>query len=252
MAHTVFGALAKALPDRVPGAWGGGEIGASIGGYHADGKAFVFVEFNNDGPRGGGPYADGADGASAPITNQANTPIESIEADQPLRITRYGYVPDSGGPGEFRGGLGVIREYELTAREATMQIRSDRNKFLPWGARGGSPGSRTYGFLNPDGENRELPSKFLLEVQKGDVYRSVQAGAGGYGDCLKRDPEAVRYDVVLEKVTVDGARRDYGVVLFGDDNTVDVAATRDLRDEMRDERGPLDLEPRVVAALEAD
>ena len=66
VAHTVLGAMAKALPDRIPGAWGGGEIGVTFGGYHPGGKAFVFLEFNNDGPRGGGPFADGADGATAP------------------------------------------------------------------------------------------------------------------------------------------------------------------------------------------
>ena len=250
VAHTVFGAMAKALPDKVPAAWGGGEIGASFGGYYPDGKAFVFLEFNNDGPRGGGPYADGPDGATAPVTNQSNTPIESIEADQPLRITRYSYVPDSGGAGKFRGGLGVTREYELTADEATVQIRSDRNKFLPWGAQGGSPGSQTHSILNPDGENRELPSKFLMDVKKGDVYRSVQAGAGGYGDPLERDPEAVLYDVLQEKVTLEGAR-EYGVVFTtGDEPGIDVDATEKLREKIRGERGPLSLEPRVVAASE--
>ena len=252
VAHTVFGAMAKALPDKVPAAWGGGEIGASFGGYYPDGKAFVFLEFNNDGPRGGGPFADGADGASAPVTNQANTPIETIEADQPLLINRYGYVPDSGGAGKFRGGLGVVREYQLTADEATVQIRSDRNKFLPWGAQGGSPGSRTHSILNPDTENRELPSKFLLEVKEGDVYRSIQAGAGGYGDPLERDPEAVLKDVLQEKVTVDRARTHYGVVFSTEPLEVDRKATEALKDRIREERGPLELEPRVVAATDAD
>ena len=81
--HAVFGAFAKALPHRVPAAWGGGDVGVSIGGYHPDGKPFVYLEFNNDGPRGGGPSADGADGVTAPITNMANTPVETFEADQP-------------------------------------------------------------------------------------------------------------------------------------------------------------------------
>ena len=102
VAHTVLGAMAKALPDRIPGAWGGGEIGVTFGGYHPGGKAFVFLEFNNDGPRGGGPFADGADGATAPVTNQANTPIGEhrggpAAADQPLRLCprqrRRGRVP---------------------------------------------------------------------------------------------------------------------------------------------------------------
>ncbi len=109
VAQAVFGALAKALPDRVPAAWGGGEFGVSFGGYYADGRAFVFLEFNNDGPRGGGPHADGADGLTAPVHNMANTPIETIEAAQPLLILRYGFVPDTGGPGPLprRPGAGA-------------------------------------------------------------------------------------------------------------------------------------------------
>ena len=246
--HAVFGAMSKALPDRVPGAWGGGEIGVSWGGYYPGGRAFVFLEFNNDGPRGGGPYADGADGAAAPITNMANTPIESIEADQPLLIKRYGFVPDSAGAGLYRGGLGMVREYELLADDAMVQIRSDRTKFLPWGAQGGQSGSRTYSILNPDTENRLLPSKFMLSMHKGDVYRLVQAGAGGYGDPLDREPEAVLFDVAQEKVSLESARDDYGVVIDQEALTFDEAATRALRDKIREERGPLSLEPQVVAA----
>ena len=86
----------------------------------------MFLEFNTDGPRGGHPFGDGPDGAASPIGNMANTPIESIEANHPLLITRYGYVPDSEGAGKYRGGLGMVREYQVTAEEAMIQIRSDR------------------------------------------------------------------------------------------------------------------------------
>ncbi len=246
--HAVFGAMTKALPDRVPAAWGGGEVGVSFGGYFPGGKAFVFVEFNNDGPRGGTPFADGADGAAAPITNMANTPIETIESDQPLLVTRYGYVNDSAGAGKHRGGLGMIREYRLLADEATLQIRSDRTKFLPWGAQGGNPGTRTYSILNPDTENRVLPSKFMLELKENDVYRLIQAGAGGYGDPLERDPEAVLADVTQEKVSIERARSDYGVVIDPESLELDGEATSETRDRMRNERGPLNLETQVVSA----
>ena len=248
VAQAVFGAMAKALPDRVPGAWGGGEVAISFGGYYPGGKAFVFVEFNNDGPRGGGPYADGADGAAAPVTNQANTPIESIEANQPLLVNRYGYVPDSEGGGKYRGGLGIIREFQLTAEEATLQVRSDRGKFLPWGAQGGGPGSRTRNVLNPDDANEQLPAKFLRTLKKGDVFRQTQSGAGGYGDALERDPEAVLADVAQEKITVARAREAYGVVLTESPLSVDAGATDQLREEMAAQRGPIDLEPRAVRA----
>ena len=248
VAQAVFGAMAKALPDRVPGAWGGGEVAISFGGYHPDGKAFVFVEFNNDGPRGGGPYADGADGAAAPVTNQANTPIESIEANHPLRVIRYGFVPDSEGAGRYRGGMGIVREFELTAEEATLQVRSDRGKYLPWGAQGGSPGSRNSNLLNPDGENERLPSKFLRTLRRGDVFRQTGSGAGGYGDPLERDAEAVLEDVIQEKFTPAHARKMYGVVILGGPPGVDADATARLRAEMATRRGALDLQPAAVPA----
>ena len=246
--HALFGAMAKALPDKVPAAWGGGEVGVSFGGYFPDGKGFVFLEFNNDGPRGGGPHMDGADGAAAPITNMANTPIESIEAEQPLLITQYGLVPDTAGPGKFRGGLGIIREYELLAEKAQIQIRSARTKFLPYGAQGGSQGSRTYSIMNPDTDKKVLPSKFLTSMKKGEVYRLIQAGAGGYGDPLERDPDAVVADATQGKVTLDHAKEAYGVVLKSNPLSVDKDATEKLRAEMLKTRGPLSLDPEIVVA----
>jgi len=139
--QTIFGAMAQALPGKVPAAWGGGEIGVSWGGYHPNRKAWVYLEFANDGPRGGGPALDGADGLAAPILNMANTPIESIESEQPLLVERYGFVSDTGGAGKYRGGLGIEREFRLLAEDATFQLRSDRSDFTPWGVQGGKTGN---------------------------------------------------------------------------------------------------------------
>ena len=163
----------------------------------------------------------------------ANTPIESIEAEQPLLIKRYGFVADTGGAGEYRGGLAMEREYELLADEATVQIRSDRTRFLPWGVQGGGPGTRTYSILNPSTENQILPSKFLKQLTRGDVYRLVQAGAGGYGDPLERDPEAVLSDVIQEKVSSEQAQVQYGVVIDSRTNELDLESTGKLRDRLR-------------------
>ena len=180
--HAMFGAMAQALPGRVPAAWGGGEIGLSFGGYHPNRKAWVYLEFNNDGPRGGGPSIDGADGMASPVLNMANTPIESIESDQPLLVERFGLVPDTGGAGQYRGGLGIVREFRLLAEEATFQLRSDRTNFRPWGVEGGKDGTPTQNTLNPGTpEEQELPGKHLMTLKKGDLYRVIQAGAGGYG-----------------------------------------------------------------------
>ena len=231
--HAIFGALAQAMPGKVPAAWGGGEIGLSFGGYHADRKAWVYLEFNNDGPRGGGPHIDGADGLASPVLNMANTPIESIEADQPLLVERFGLSPDTSGAGEFRGGLGLIREFRVLAEEATFQLRSDRSDFQPWGVEGGKPGTPTRNYLNPDTDKQELPGKHLMTLKKGDVYRVVQAGGGGYGDPLDRDVHAVLDDVQQEKLTLDYVRREYGVVIHPSNLDLDLKATEELRAAMR-------------------
>ena len=231
--HTLFGAMAQALPGRVPAAWGGGEAGLTFGGYHPNGEAWVYLEFDNDGPRGGGPYIDGADGLGAPIHNGANTPVESIEADHPLLVERYALLTDSGGPGRFRGGMGIVRQFRILAEDATFQLRSDRHDIRPWGVEGGLPGTPTENYINPDTENRQIPAKHLMTLNKGDVYRLTQAGGGGYGDPLDRQVHAVLEDVEQEKMSVDYVRREYGVVMDPVTLQPDLKATEELRARMR-------------------
>ncbi len=232
VAQTVFGALTQALPGKIFAAWGGGEFGISIGGYYANRKPFVHLEFHNDTSWGGGPDKDGLDGRPGPMSNLANTPIELLEAEQPIRIDRYGFVPDTGGAGEYRGGLTVMRDFRLM-EEATLQIRSDRRKFRPYGLYGGQPGTPASGVLNPDTDPKDMPSKFIMTAQPNDVYRLVLAGGGGYGDPLARDPERVADDVREDKLSVEYARREYGVVLEPTTLSVDVTATEALRQQRR-------------------
>ena len=233
ISQVVLGAMAQALPGKVPACWGGGEFGLTFAGYHPNRKAWVYLEFNTDGPRGGGPYQDGADGLPCPANNVANTPIESLEAEQPLIVERYSLAPDTGGPGKYRGGLGMVREFRVLAEEATFQLRSDRHDFLPWGVEGGGPGSQTRNYVNPGtAEAVELPGKLLTTLKKGDVYRLIQAGAGGYGQPLERDIYAVLEDVQQEKLTPGHARREYGVVIDQVTMDLDLKATEDLRSSM--------------------
>ena len=162
----------------------------------------------------------------------ANTPIESIEADQPPLVERYGLVPDTGGAGEYRVGLGIVREFRLLADEATFQLRSDRTNFSPWGVEGGKDGNPTQNWLNPDTpEAQELPGKHLMTLKKGDLYRVIQAGAGGYGNPLHRDPQAVLEDIQQEKLTPAYARKEYGVVIDATGN-LDLPATQSLRTQL--------------------
>ena len=236
--NAIFGAMAKAMPGKVPAAWGGGEVGLTFAGYDANRRAWIHLDLINDGPRGGGPLVDGADGLSAPIHNMANMPIETVEAEQPLLIEQYALVPDTGGPGKFRGGLAIVRDYRVLTDDTTFQLRSDRTLFVPWGIEGGKGGTPTRNYLNPDGENRELPGKTLMKLKKGDLYRLVQASGGGYGDPLDRKLAAVVDDVRQEKMTTTHARQEYGAVIDPGDLELDLAASEALRAEMRCARSP--------------
>jgi N-methylhydantoinase B len=152
-----------------------------------------------------------------------------VEAEYPLQILRYGFLPDTGGPGRHRGGLSIVREYRFTEAEGVLQIRSDRHRSRAYGLAGGKPGAPSWNVLNPDGEARILPSKTLLTIRRDDILRHVMAGAGGHGDPFTRDPEKVLDDVLNEKVTPAAAERDYGVVIVLETRTVDRVRTESLR-----------------------
>jgi N-methylhydantoinase B len=139
-------------------------------------------------------------------------------------------VPDSGGPGRFRGGLALERHLRFRAAEATLQIRSDRRDHPPWGLSGGRPGTPSNTAIRrADGREERFPAKFLTTVKRGDVFKVRLAGAGGHGDPFARDPELVLADIREGKLTAAAARRDYGVVVAGEPAALDRAATAALR-----------------------
>ncbi|MBB30336.1 MAG: hypothetical protein CME25_15705 [Gemmatimonadetes bacterium] len=134
-----------------------------------------------------------------------------------------------GGPGKYRGGLALVREYRFTETEGTLQIRSDRHKSNPYSLNGGHPGTRSANVLNPQKEALALPAKTLLTINNGDVLRHTLAGAGGHGDPLYRDPERVLEDVRNEKVSLDSAREIYGVAIHPETWSIDPGLTNSLR-----------------------
>lgn len=190
---TMFGCLAKIVPDRMPAAGEGGNTVVCIGGYDAERQPFVVVDMIN-GCWGARPSKDGIEGVTNPSQNMSNTPVEVLEARSPVLVEEFSYRPDSGGAGRFRGGLGLVRQYRLLAEEAVLQLRADRVRHAPFGLRGGGSGARSRNILNPDTEARELPGKVTMRMVKGDVIRHEQAGGGGFGDAALRDPAAVRRD----------------------------------------------------------
>lgn len=207
---TLFGALAQALPERVPAAGDGGATVVALGGRE-DGRAFVLVDIVMS-AWGGRPDDDGVDGISSAASNGRNTPVEVIEAAYPVRVLSYELIPDTGGAGRHRGGLATRRVYEYVGAEpATLQLRTDRNPTQPWGVLGGGPGHVSSNVLiAPDGERTVLPTKFTITIEPGSVLVHETAGAGGYGDPRERGRERIARDLRAGKLTADAVERDYG------------------------------------------
>lgn len=226
---TVLGALSKAVPGQIPAGNEGGAINFSVGGQWK-GKLYVFNE-TTMGAWGGRPTLDGIDGAANLAANQSNQPVELIEAENPLIIERYGFVPDSGGAGQFRGGMAILRQYRFLAPESLMTFRSDRREVLPPAGIDGCLGTPNLNVLRPkDGILRLLPVLPMegYTVSEGDVFYQVLPGGGGYGHPFDRPAESVLEDVLDRKITTEYAEAMYGVVVEKC-GTIDAGATAKLR-----------------------
>jgi N-methylhydantoinase A/oxoprolinase/acetone carboxylase beta subunit/N-methylhydantoinase B/oxoprolinase/acetone carboxylase alpha subunit len=240
----VFGALALALPDRIMAAGDGSPVIFGIGGYDEERRPFVFVDLMR-GSWGGRPRADGLDGTSLAVSTGSSVPAEVVALEHPVQLDFCGYVTDSCGAGMHRGGMAVMREYRLLAEEATLQYRSERRKFRPYGVQGGHPGSASIVLWNPEGEAKLLPEKGEIRMRRGDVIRFCQASGGGYGDPLERDPQQVARDVRDELIGPSAARDLYGVHIDPETGKPDEAQTARLRTALRQSRDPLPKQPQV-------
>lgn len=234
-----FGALAQLYPGRVMAASDGGNTGLTIGGYDKDLNPFIYVDFIS-GAWGGRPWADGLDGNTCMFANMASFSVEVIEAENPLEVLDYEFVPDTGGPGKFRGGMSQRKTWRMLADEGILQVRADRQTHRPYGLQGGGPGAFGRNILDPDLATEEkLHSKITMTLRRGQMFRHDLPGAGGYGDALGRDLALVEKDLRDGLVTIEGAARDYGVVASGDPPEIDTAATEKLRAHFRATRAPL-------------
>lgn len=233
MIDCLFGALAQAVPERVAADGSGGASLPTFAGWR-NGQAFVFSE-TLMGNWGGTHDHDGEEGVAHMGANQSNVPVELIEVDYPLRIERYGLVPDTGGPGRFRGGLAIQRDYRVLADEVLVSIRSDKRAHPPHGLVGGRTGAPSMTIINPGATGERVVPVLTTEpltLKAGDLFSHRQAGGGGYGDPFARDPEAVLADVIAGKVTAEHAREAYGIAIVFDGRgraSVDAASTARLR-----------------------
>ncbi len=241
MTDTIFGALVKAVPERLPACSGGG-LGAIIwfaGKDPLTGKEYIALEVIVAG-QGARPNKDGVDAVTQDVMNLTNVPIEAAEMSFPYRVLKIELREDSGGAGEYRGGLGMVKVFELLRGQATLICRGERFYTQPWGVFGGLPGSNASAFVLRKGGKKEIiPSKADLALNEGDQFHVFTPGGGGYGDPLKRSPESVLRDVLDRRVSIESAAEEYGVVIDRVSRNIDFKKTRQLRKEKAKARGPV-------------
>jgi N-methylhydantoinase B len=190
----------------------GGTGGNVFGGKRADGAPFIQYELIGS-AYGGSVGKDGASGISALLTNAQTAPVEILESEYATRLRRFELIQDSGGPGEFRGGLAPRREYEILADGLQWTLRGGRNRVPAFGIDGGGPGRLGRCVRNPrTPEETVLPSRFSnVQLNTGDLAAIEKPGGGGLGDPRARPFDKVVADVLDGYVSRDAAIATYGV-----------------------------------------
>lgn len=239
LVDAIFAAMSRLVPATVR-ADGSGSRSIILGGRNTyTGKGYVQYEII----AGGAGARASKDGASGITVNQSNAkiaPVEIVESEFPTRVLCFELIADSGGAGEFRGGLGIRREY-LNLADARFSIRSMKHVVAPNGCAGGRSGRPGDIWINPGtAVAKRLPTRYAdYPLRAGDIFRLDTPGGGGYGDPLARDPERVLADVCEGVVSREAAKREYGVILqpAGRSWTLDVAATQARRAQLRKDKG---------------
>jgi N-methylhydantoinase B len=204
----------------------------------SEGQQFLIRDVMGAGS-GARPYADGDDCVTANVRGR-NMPCEFFESFYPVRVEQLALRSDSGGPGQFRGGLGYRKEIRFLA-DGFIMVADDRMLLQPFGAAGGKAGAGSIYTLNPE-TDRELPipnKTDFVPIKSGDLLRILTPGGGGWGDPLDRTPEKVLQDVILGRVSLDSALHHYGVVIDRDLMRIHENETDQERKKLRDSRAPL-------------
>jgi N-methylhydantoinase B len=203
-------ALAQAIPERVPAQGFNATTGFYITQGRKDGSFRVFVDVLGGG-FGAAPGYDGADATDCILSNCSNTPNESIEQiHRHLRVRSYRLLPDSGGAGQWRGGLGFCREIEVLEEGVELNLYSDHFKLPPQGRRGGAVGSTGSLTVLREGRTIDLTATSSFALQPGDLIRLCTGGGGGYGDPARRSRAAIARDLADGRITSRAARDLYG------------------------------------------
>jgi len=225
----IFLALSQLIPERVPAGCKAMICHTGFGGIDPrSGEYYCYLE-TVAGGFGGRLGKDGPDAVQGHTQNTENAPIEETEYAYPVRFVQYGLVEDSDGPGQWRGGLGVRRDYQFVDHDASFTILADRAKQAPWGLFGGLPGKLAEYILNPDTAARHLGTKSTIQLKAGDIVSYRTCGGGGYGPPFERDPSLVVQDVRNQKVSLARARELYGVAVDPVTWTFDLHETARLR-----------------------
>ena len=210
LATVLFGALHRAVPQRMPAAYYAVSYVVTFQTIDAKLGRKVLVEIEIGGC-GGLSYSDGASAHSFGMHNNANIPMEMIESDMPLTFLGYGLLTDSGGAGRHRGGLGLWREWRIDCPAAQLSTNLDRFKFRPFGLDGGEPAALSALYLIRDGVRQALPSKVTnMMVKEGDIVRLETSGGGGFGDPRMRDAALIERDMRHGYVSSQAAAALYG------------------------------------------
>jgi N-methylhydantoinase B len=243
----VMGALAQALDGRVTGDLKGGGNHCYVGGPDPrTGETFIFYEY----PAGGTGAWQGGDGNNTVRTwteSDMTTlqPIEAVEQLYPVRVERTALRPDSGGPGRWRGGLGLTREVRIRTAGSRLSVLAEKAVLPPFGVSGGGSGAKNHFWLRHGAEPIEpspLPGKVsAFPIERDDVLVMDSSGGGGFGDPLARDLEAVAADLGEGYVTPAAAAAIYGVVFAG--GAIDAEATARRRAELAAARPRVRLAP---------
>jgi N-methylhydantoinase B len=235
LVDAIFAALSQVAPGKAR-ADGSGSRSIILGGRSTNtGRNYVQYEII----AGGAGARASKDGASGITVNQSNARIaqvEIIESEFPTRVLRFDLIPDSGGSGHNRGGLGIRREY-LNLQDARFSIRSMKHVIGPDGCAGGMPGRTGAIVINPESASPvRLPTRYAdYPLKDGDIVRLDTPGGGGFGNPLTREPERVLADLREGYIGVTAIERDYGVVLVESENgmAIDEDATARKRASLK-------------------